>query len=70
MVTNLVERARDKCSQYWPDFGSMAVGPFSVTTTKQTKLPDYTIRSFFVEVSTNKSIRESHLFDGVVPHVA
>ena len=50
MVTNLVEGAKEKCTQYWPEQGSMEVGPFTVTITDQHKLADYTIRTFILQV--------------------
>ena len=50
MVTNLVEGAKEKCTQYWPEQGSMEVGPFTVTITDQHKLAEYTIRTFILQV--------------------
>ena len=50
MITNLVERKKTKCEQYWPSTGSQDFGPFHVTITHQLILADYTVRTFSVEV--------------------
>ena len=50
MVTNLVEGAKEKCTQFWPEQGSMEVGPFTVTIIDQHKLADCTIRTFILQV--------------------
>ena len=50
MITNLVEGAKSKCQQYWPDTGVQSYGPFLVTITDQQILADYTIRSLLVQV--------------------
>ena len=55
MVTNLKERNRTKCEQYWPDSGSQEFGPFQVTLSDQQILSDYTTRSLQVEVSANSN---------------
>ena len=51
MVTNTVERGRQKCEHYWPDEGTKEYGPFKVTPTDQQVFADYTIRQLFVSVS-------------------
>ena len=55
MVTNLKERNKDKCHQYWPDTGSEDYGPLNVTITDQQIFADYTLRSFQVMVSKSQS---------------
>ena len=60
MVTNLKERNRIKCEQYWPDAGSRDFGPFRVSISDQQILSDYTIRALQVEVSDN--------FNSSTPH--
>ena len=53
MVTNLKERNKDKCLQYWPDTGSEDYGPLNVTITHQQIFADYTLR-FQVMVSKSQ----------------
>lgn len=53
MVTNLVEDARIKCSQYWPKSGSSNFGPFEVTLVDEQIFIDYTVRELEVKVSNS-----------------
>ena len=50
MITNLEERGKPKCQQYWPDSGTENFGPFQVSITEQQILADYTIRNLTVQV--------------------
>ena len=50
MITNLEERGKTKCQQYWPDLGTENFGPFQVSITNQQILADYTIRNLTVQV--------------------
>eukprot|EP00116_Pleurobrachia_bachei_P004024 sb/3464286/ len=50
-VTNLVEVARVKCHQYYPESGSLSFGPVTITLLESTPLADYTIRSLKLEMS-------------------
>ena len=50
MITNLEERGKTKCQQYWPDSHTKNFGPFEVSITKEQILADYTIRNLTVQV--------------------
>ena len=58
MVTNIMERAQQKCEQYWPDEGTKEYGPFKVTLAEQQVFADYTIRQLFVTVSLIRSFHD------------
>ena len=46
MLTNLVEKMKLKCSQYWPDSGTANYGNFEVTLVNETSQADFVIRDF------------------------
>ena len=50
MITNLVEGAKIKCHQYWPDKESAKYGPFEVSLIDQQILADYTVRTLILQV--------------------
>ena len=76
MLTNLTEKMKVKCSQYWPDSGSTQYNNIEVTLVNAVTHADYIIRQFHIkEVSTilsyNVSLcvymkKLSHLFYGMV----
>ncbi|XP_019631236.1 PREDICTED: receptor-type tyrosine-protein phosphatase alpha-like [Branchiostoma belcheri] len=49
MVTNLKERNKSKCAQYWPTKDSMDYGNIRVTLEETTTLVDYVIRTFDIQ---------------------
>ncbi|KAL5250568.1 hypothetical protein ACHWQZ_G016337 [Mnemiopsis leidyi] len=51
MVTNLVELARVKCHQYYPESGSLSFGPVTITLLESIPLADFTIRSLKLEMA-------------------
>ena len=53
MVTNLEEKNKKQCCQYWPDTGTKSYGPFKVTITGQQILTDDITRKFSVQVYKN-----------------
>jgi len=46
MLTNLEEKGRVKCHQYWPDDKVTIPGPVKVSMQEQLELADYSIRTF------------------------
>ena len=50
MMTHL-EEGRKKCERYWPEFGTVDYGPYTVTLAEQKILADYTIRKLTLTVS-------------------
>ena len=46
MLTNLMEKMKVKCSQYWPDSGSQQYANVNVTLINTIQQADFTIRHF------------------------
>ncbi|CAD6200069.1 unnamed protein product, partial [Caenorhabditis auriculariae] len=58
MLTNLEERSRVKCDQYWPSRGSSAYGDVQVTLLETTVLAHYTMRTLRLQVAGEPEVRE------------
>ena len=58
MITNEVERGRNKCAHYWPGPEEPGIyGPIKVTSLEETILPHYILRHFLV-TSINEGCKE------------
>ncbi|XP_057298929.1 uncharacterized protein LOC130629666 isoform X1 [Hydractinia symbiolongicarpus] len=58
MATNLVERSKRKCEQYWPTSGTQQYGDMQVTLTFTDSFTDVVVRSFSLKKAGSKEIRD------------
>ncbi|XP_048252749.1 uncharacterized protein LOC124144893 isoform X2 [Haliotis rufescens] len=57
MLTNLMEKKKKKCEQYWPaEYESDCYGDFSITNKKAVARADYTTATFLVRKSTEERV--------------
>ena len=56
-VTNVEERGRVKCHQYWPTKGGEAYGDIQVTLTQTVELSDFTVRTLCLKKANSRSER-------------
>lgn len=61
-MTNLEERGRTKCHQYWPSEGGKAYGDIQVTLMQIVELSDFTIRTFTLKKANSRSERTLHQY--------
>ncbi|XP_028968675.1 tyrosine-protein phosphatase 99A [Galendromus occidentalis] len=58
MITNLIERSRRKCDQYWPSEGSCSYGQIQVKFVSEDVMSTYTVRQFIVRHLKQKKVGE------------
>ncbi|XP_065178192.1 receptor-type tyrosine-protein phosphatase delta-like isoform X1 [Sycon ciliatum] len=62
MVTNCVEKTRDKCARYWPEQaeGALQSGKITITPVDTTTLADFSIRNLDVSMKGEERRRIQH----------
>ncbi|XP_014783728.1 receptor-type tyrosine-protein phosphatase T isoform X3 [Octopus bimaculoides] len=61
MLTNPTETGKRKCDQYWPDEGTQVSSGISIECLNVDKLPDFTIRTFLLQMNgVSKIVKQFH----------
>ena len=68
MLTNLVEKMKVKCSQYWPNTGSQQYANVNVTLINTIQQADFTIRHFQIKSVGGLFQNSCHDIIGVTSH--
>ncbi|KAK2193612.1 hypothetical protein NP493_11g09029 [Ridgeia piscesae] len=62
MLTNVKERGKTKCSQYWPDEGTKTYGAIQVEYLQQETWPDFIVRTFRLKKNTEERFVKQYHF--------
>ncbi|KAM6984766.1 receptor-type tyrosine-protein phosphatase zeta [Aplochiton taeniatus] len=66
MITNLLEKGRRKCEQYWPEENQEDYGPYQVTLKSSKTLAYHTLRTFTLRDTSPKATQKPHCAEKTV----